>query len=67
MITLRFSDTVATFIVLLTPLSSGLDGLELHSCWRFYPNRQRGEPIPLHALPWQARQQVAEHLNNPMP
>lgn len=41
--------------------------LGVHSCWRFYPGRTSGEPIPSSQLPWHGRQVLAELLNNSMP
>lgn len=63
---LKIVDGPIHYHVLLVPDEAGT-GLEFHSCWRFYPGRTLGEQTNLGALPWPARQQIAEEVNDRLP
>lgn len=44
------------------------EGIHLMSpCWRFYPGRTEGEQVTMSALPWSARQHIADLIGEAMP
>ena len=67
---LRFIEDGILYVAIITWTTNDYtrsSDWEVHSCWRFYPGRTSGESISYSRLPWRARQEIAELLNNSMP